>query len=59
MNWDLSGLSSRRKHVYFYLLLALITILLGRMESLRSHASAIQAQTAQADELKSLVQNLY
>ncbi len=56
---DLSGLSTRRKHIYFYILLALITLVLGRIEALRSHPSPIQTQTAQVDELKTLVQNLY
>ncbi len=56
---DFSGISTRRKHIYFYILLALVTLVLGRIESLRSHASPMQAQAAQIDEIKSLVQNLY
>lgn len=56
---DLRGLSTGRKHIYFYVLLALTALVLGRIESLRSHASPIQVQAAQTDELKTLVQNLY
>ena len=52
-------ISVTRKHVYFYLLLILGTIVVGNFRGVREQVSSIKGETAQTDELKETIAQLY
>jgi hypothetical protein len=55
----LHRISTARKHLYFYLLLILGTIVVGNLRGMRENVSPIQGLSAQTDELKETISQLY
>lgn len=55
----LRQISRTRKHVYFYLLLILGTIVIGNFRGVREESLSVKNEAAQIDELKQTIKELY
>jgi hypothetical protein len=55
----LRQISTTRKHLYFYSLLILGTIVIGNFRGVQEESLSVKNEAAQIDELKETIQQLY